>query len=208
MGFVPSKADTDIWMRRNGDIWEYIATYVDNLAIIMKDPKSFTDLLIDKYKYKLKGVGPITYHLGSDYKRDPDMTFYVSTKSYIDKMIESYERTFGAKRIQLHWLERTAQRWTTWSCLGLPRSLSSNRILVPFNGAVSYERTFGAKPQGNPTPLDGNDHPEMDDSKLLGPTEITLFQLHIGSLQWCVIIGRFDTATAVMTMSRYRAAPC
>ena len=42
MGFVPSKADTDIWMRRNGDIWEYIATYVDDLAIIMKDPKSFT----------------------------------------------------------------------------------------------------------------------------------------------------------------------
>ena len=113
-----------------------------------------------KYKYKLKGVGPITYHLGSNYKRDPDGTFYVGAKSYIDKMIES------------------------------------------------YERTFGAKPKENSTPLVGNNHPEMDDSELLGPTEITLFQLHIGSLQWCVIIGRFDTATAVMTMSRYRAAPC
>jgi len=48
MGFVPSKADTDIRMRRNGDIWEYIATYVDDLAIIMKDLKLFTELLIDK----------------------------------------------------------------------------------------------------------------------------------------------------------------
>jgi hypothetical protein len=75
MGFVPSKEDIDIWMQRNGNIWEYFATYVNNLAIIMKDPKLFTDLLIDKYKYKLKGVGPITYHLGNDYKRDPDGTF-------------------------------------------------------------------------------------------------------------------------------------
>ena len=122
-------------MRRNGNIWEYIAAYVDDLTIIMKDPKSFTDLLIDKYKYKLKGVGPITNHLGSDYKRDPDMTFYVSTKSYIDKMIESYERTFGANRIQLQRLQTTTQRWTTWSCLGLLRSLFSNCISVPFNGA-------------------------------------------------------------------------
>jgi hypothetical protein len=159
MGFVPSKADTDIWMRRNSDLWEYIATYVDDLAIIMKDPKSFTDLPIDKYKYKLKGVGPITYRLGSNYKRDPDGTFYVSAESYIDKMIES------------------------------------------------YERTFGAKPKENSTPLVANDHPEMDNLELLGPTEITLFQSHIGSLQWCVTIGRFDIATAVMTMSRYRAAP-
>ena len=95
IGFVPSKADTDIWMRgRNGNIWEYIATYVDNLAIIMKDPKLFTDLLIDKYKYKLKGVEPITYHLGSDYKRDPDGTFYVSAQSYINKMIESYKKYY------------------------------------------------------------------------------------------------------------------
>ena len=47
----------------------------------------------------------------------------------------------------------------------------------------------------------------MDNLELLGPTEITLFQSHIGSLQWCVTIGRFDIATAVITMSRYRAAP-
>ena len=71
----------------------------------------------------------------------------------------------------------------------------------------SYERTFGAKPKENSTPLVGNDHPEMDDLELLGPTKIALFQLHIGSLQWCVTIGQFDIATAVMTMSRYRAAP-
>ena len=78
MGFTPSKADPDVWMRKNGDIYEYIATYVDNLAICMKDPTEVTNSLREKYGYKLKGVGPITYHLGSDYKRDPDGTFHTS----------------------------------------------------------------------------------------------------------------------------------
>ena len=95
MGFTPSKADPDVWMRKNGDIYEYIATYVDDLAICMKDPTEVTNSLREKYGYKLKGVGPITYHLGSDYKRDPDGTFHTSAESYIDKMVESYERTFG-----------------------------------------------------------------------------------------------------------------
>ena len=49
MGYVPSKADPDVWMRRNGDIYEYIAVYlyVDDLAIIAKDPKAVIDTLIN-----------------------------------------------------------------------------------------------------------------------------------------------------------------
>ena len=43
--------------------YEYIAVYVDDLAIHMKDPKSFFDTLKENYKLKLKGVGPISYHL-------------------------------------------------------------------------------------------------------------------------------------------------
>ena len=43
MGFKPSKADPDIWMKSSKDAshYEYIAVYVDDLAICMKDPKSF-----------------------------------------------------------------------------------------------------------------------------------------------------------------------
>ena len=42
MGFAPSKAEDDIWMRRNGDVYEYIATYVDDLCIAANNPKSLT----------------------------------------------------------------------------------------------------------------------------------------------------------------------
>ena len=44
--------------------YEYIAVYVDDLVICMKDPQAFCDTLKEKYKLKLKGVGLISYHLG------------------------------------------------------------------------------------------------------------------------------------------------
>ena len=48
--------------------------FLCDLAICMKDPKSFCDTLNEKYKLKLKGVGPISYHLGCGYTRDEDGT--------------------------------------------------------------------------------------------------------------------------------------
>ena len=51
-------------MRRNGDIYEYIAVYVDDLAIAAKDPKAITDTLVNDFGFKLKGTGPIEYYLG------------------------------------------------------------------------------------------------------------------------------------------------
>ena len=43
--FTPCKAEPDIWMRRNGEIYEYIAVYVDDLAFAMKDPGKFVETL-------------------------------------------------------------------------------------------------------------------------------------------------------------------
>jgi hypothetical protein len=45
-------------MRLNGNLYEYVAMYVDNLCLGMLDPKSFTDILQKKYNFKLKGTGP------------------------------------------------------------------------------------------------------------------------------------------------------
>jgi hypothetical protein len=52
-----------------------------------------------------------------------------------------------------------------------------------------------------------NDHPELDDSPFLDETGIAQYQSMIGACQWLVTLARFDIATAVMTLSRYRAAP-
>ena len=67
---------------------------------------------------------------------------------------------------------------------------------------------FGKKPKANmSSPLDKGDHPELDDSELLDQTDIQKYQSLIGALQWTITLGRFDIATAVMTMSGFRAAP-
>jgi hypothetical protein len=102
LGFSPSKAEGDIWMRRNGDIYEYVAVYVDDLAIVMKDPQAFCDTLMEKYKYKLKGTGAIKFHLGCDFFRDEEGVLCFAPKKYIDKMVMGYERMFGERPKQVY----------------------------------------------------------------------------------------------------------
>jgi hypothetical protein len=85
IGFVPCKAEPDIWMRRNGNVYEYVGVYVDDLAIAMKDPQALIDLLMHTHKFKLKGTGEIKFHLGCDFFRDEDGTLCMAPHKYIDK---------------------------------------------------------------------------------------------------------------------------
>ena len=132
MGFSPSKADPDVWMRYKDGCYEYIAVYVDDLAICARNPKDITELLKNKYNYKLKGEGPITFHLGCDFSRDEDGTLKYGPKRYIDKMIDS------------------------------------------------FERLFGEKPRLDSSPLEKNDHPEIDESAFLLEEDISRYQSVIG----------------------------
>ena len=95
----PSKADPDVWMRPEpgGTCYEYIAVYVDDLAIAAKDPQAFCNELKKKYNLKLKGVGPLECHLGCTYKKDPDGTLAADPRRYVNKILESYERMFKEK---------------------------------------------------------------------------------------------------------------
>ena len=49
LNFKPSKADPDVWMRPEpGETcYEYIAVYVDDLAIAAKDPQAFCSKVLD-----------------------------------------------------------------------------------------------------------------------------------------------------------------
>ena len=95
----PSKADPDVWMRPEpgGTCYEYISVYVDDLAIAAKDPQAFCHELKKRYNLKLKGVGPLEYHLGCTYKKDPDGTLAADPRRYVNKILESYERMFKEK---------------------------------------------------------------------------------------------------------------
>jgi len=72
----------------------------------------------------------------------------------------------------------------------------------------NYKVLFGKKPrQSYSSPLEKGDHPELDTSEELGTSDIKKYQSLIGAVQWAVSIGRLDVATAVMTLSKFRANP-
>jgi hypothetical protein len=95
MGFTSSKAEPDIWMRDLGDHWEYIAVYVDDLLIASKTPTSIVTILEYEHKFKLKGSGDTSYHLGCDFFRDEHGTLCYAPLKYIERMMETYQRIYG-----------------------------------------------------------------------------------------------------------------
>jgi hypothetical protein len=97
MGFFASLADPCIWMHRADNHYEYITVYVDDLAIASKCPAGIIPALTEDYKFKLKGTGPIEFHLGRDFFCDEEGVSCFAPRKYIDKLIASYGRMFGSK---------------------------------------------------------------------------------------------------------------
>ena len=72
----------------------------------------------------------------------------------------------------------------------------------------AYYKHFGSRPNKLVTsPLEKGDHPETDTSPFLDADGIHIYQSLIGSLQWAVSLARYDIASAVMTLSSFRALP-
>jgi len=62
-------------------------------CIGMKDPASFLKILTDKYKcnFKLKGSGPIAFHLGCDFKIDAHGNLVcMAPKQYIERIVKQW----------------------------------------------------------------------------------------------------------------------
>ena len=98
MNFTPSKMDADIWLRDCEDHYEYIACYVDDLMIASKKPSGIIEALMGKpNNFKLKGTGPISFHLGCDFFRDEDGTLCFGPRRYIERLAMQYESMFGTK---------------------------------------------------------------------------------------------------------------
>ena len=162
MGFSSSKADPCVWLRKSkcATKYEYVAIYVDDLLIACDCASDFIHTLKKKHNLKIKGEGPLKYHLGCDYHMDPDGTLVAQPKKYISKILDSFHQMFPGER--------------------LPQVKS---------------------------PLDKNDHPELDNSELASDDLITKFMCMVGQLQCAVTLGRYDILAHVMSMSRFRLAP-
>ena len=103
MGFTPSKAEPDIWMRKAEDHYEYVGVYIDDLVIVSKKPQEIADSLMQKHNFKLKGTGPIDVYLGCNFFHDKDGVLCMAPKMYIEKVVANYEKLFGTKPVQNVW---------------------------------------------------------------------------------------------------------
>ena len=69
--------------------------------------------------------------------------------------------------------------------------------------AANYGRMFGAKPNSRvKSPLEQNDHPELDESALLDEDGTRKHQSLMGTLQWAISLTPFDITAVVMSMSQ------
>ena len=87
-------------LNEENKIYEYVAVYVDDVAIEMKYCDKFISILQDKYNIKLKGKGTITYHLGMDFFRDQNYTLCMTPRKYIENTSGSFKRIFSHKTKQ------------------------------------------------------------------------------------------------------------
>ena len=99
LGFVPSKADSDLWMRKKDDHYELIACYVDDLLVWSKDPMKIMKKLQETYV--MKGIGIPEYFLGGNIERTDEhwskhgINISLSASTYIKNMIPKFESLLG-----------------------------------------------------------------------------------------------------------------
>ena len=100
LGFKPCKADRCVWLREMKTKYEYIAIYVYDLLIPSDKPQQIIKDLKEKFKLKIKGDGPLEYHLGCDYKLHKDNTLVAQPIKYINKILESYKKMYPDENIK------------------------------------------------------------------------------------------------------------
>jgi len=99
LGFVPSYADADLWIKERNDHYEYIATYVDDIMIFSREPMQY----IKEFEkiYILKGVGTPEYYLGGNVEHLTDMWNFIdinkalSARTYIVNVTQKLEQMMG-----------------------------------------------------------------------------------------------------------------
>ena len=102
MGYTPSKADADFWIKGFPDgHFEYIANYVDDVISFSKDPMGVIEEL--KKDYMLKGVGEPEYYLGGNVDpldntwRDDNVSLALLARTYVKNVVERFETIFGSE---------------------------------------------------------------------------------------------------------------
>ena len=66
-------------------------------VVARQDTGQFCKILKQKYRFKLKRLGLLKYHVGCSYKGDPDGTLVADPRNFVMKIHKSYKRLLGEK---------------------------------------------------------------------------------------------------------------
>ena len=105
MGFRPSGADYNLWIRQAIDHYEYIAVIVDDLLVFSKEPSLILEPLKDVFNYELKGVGAPEYYSGADMRFNPETGHWEMLASTYIKNVCDKIHGYGIRllHISLNW---------------------------------------------------------------------------------------------------------
>jgi hypothetical protein len=99
MGYKPSRADANLYIKDCGDHYEYLATYVHDIMSFSRDPMKVIEEL--KKDYILKGVGEPMFYLGGDIEqlgqawKQEGIECALSVSTYIKNSFEKVEIMVG-----------------------------------------------------------------------------------------------------------------
>ena len=96
MGFKPTRADPDLWIKSSEDNkrYEYIATYVDDIIIVAEEPTKYLEII--KSKFPIRNIEELPeYYLGNNLEIRKNKTIKVHSKKYITEIIRRYEKQYG-----------------------------------------------------------------------------------------------------------------
>jgi len=163
LGFRPSEADPDIWLRLDEahDVYDYVGFYSDDFLTVSHRPEEIAKEI--ETLFTVKTAGPLggNSYLGADINVT-DNNYFCSASTYIKEAVERLERE---------------------GILGEAPRITAN------------------------TPLLGDHHPELDVTPLLSTSDHRIYMRLIGTLNWIVLVGRFDIAYATSSMARFSSAP-
>ena len=90
IGFQPSRADPDLWIKENEEGYDYIATHVDDVIVASKNPQQYISLIEQEYALRNIEVDP-SYYLGARLTKRPDGKILMNMDEYCKEIIRKYE---------------------------------------------------------------------------------------------------------------------
>ncbi len=75
------------------------------------------------------------------------------------------------------------------------------------NVCEKLEKLYDMQLKSYGSPMDKDDHPELDESEFLPDDLINRYQMLVGCAQWAVTLGRWDIQYATNTMARFAHQP-